>query len=278
MVSFALSYTTGIELIDATLARIVSRFEQTFPQRVRGYYLIGSLVEQTVVELSDIDGFIIFAESFRNEHEQQQAEQLVAQCAEHSPLRLDVMPVAEQSLDQIYPVMQVTLKYGSRLLYGSDIRDSLVLPPLERYREDVTAGARFFIARIRHQDQLTTTELDYPDKHDRFFGYTSKSIAAWYPAEVMAGTKELVAAVSRIATATIAQRTGQYVAGKQQAVSLYQQHIGGAWAAFVAQVYQRCKLDWHYRIPATSKDQQELRTICQQMLEFERAFLNQYGL
>lgn len=273
MIASALSYTTGIQQIDSTLTIIVSRFEQTFPQRVRGYYLIGSVVEQTVVGLSDIDGCIIFADSFRNEQERTQAEQLIADCARISPVRLDIMPVAEQSIDQLYPVIQVALKRGSKLLYGSDIRDSLVLPTIERYKEDVTAGARFFIARIRKQDQLTTSQIEYPDAQDRFFGYTSKSIAAWYPPEIAAGTKELVATMSRIATATIAQQTDQYVAGKQQAIALYQQLVDNRWSGFVNQVYRRCKLDWHYSIPSADSDQQELRSLCQRMLKFEQAFL-----
>jgi hypothetical protein len=110
---------------------------------------------------------------------------------------------------------------------------------------------------------------------DAFFGYTRKSVPAWYPPTIAAGTKELVATVSRIATAQLAWRTHQYVSGKQQAFQLFQQVIGGRWAGFVRAIFERCKHDWHYLIPEAEHERSELRGLCQQMLAFENEFLRQ---
>lgn len=273
-----LKVSTGVQAVDDTLASIVTAFEQTFPGRIRAYYLIGSYAQRTAVPLSDIDGFVIFARHFETPCEQTLAQHIAHQCALSSPVRLDVGPCSESDLAQLPPVIQVALKLGSRLVYGADIRETLPMPTFPMYTTAVMASAHQFIARLRKQTQLTTTHVDYPDIHDEFFGYTRKSIAAWYPPTVDAGTKELVATVSRIATAIVVRQTQQHVAGKQQAINLYQQHIGGKWAPFVAQTFECCKLEWKYLVPKTGHARHELRQLCQRMLTFEREFLQLYGL
>ena len=117
-------------------------------------------------------------------------------------------------------------------------------------------------------------QVTYPDESNEFFGYTGKSIPAWYPPTISAGTKELVATVSRIATAHVVRQTQQYVPGKQQAIQLFQQSIGGIWAPFVERVFERCKLEWKYLVPEAERERIELRELCQRMLVFENEFLH----
>jgi len=273
MIARGLSGSTGIPTVDATLLAVVSAFEHAFPARMRALYLIGSYAEQAAVPLSDIDCCVVMAHPFGAEDERALADAVGQRCAAASPLRLDISVCCERAISQLYPFFQVALKLGSLLVYGSDIRDDLALPEWSAYADDVAAGARFFIARLRGNTQLATPQVEYPDAADPFFGYTSKSIDSWYPAAIPAGTKELVATVSRIATALVVQQAQQYVPGKQQAIRLFQQHIGGPWAPFVAQIFDRCKRDWHYLVPASANERAELRALCEQMLAFENAFL-----
>jgi hypothetical protein len=275
MNTFTLTSTTGVQPIDTTLLAIVRTFELAFPKRVRAYYRIGSYVEGTTVPLSDIDCFIIFADQFATPHEEVRAEQIGQQCAAASAVRLDIGSYPERALAALDPVLRTALKLGSTLLYGVDTRPAMALPPLADYRASVLAGAQHFIARLRGEAALTTRTVSYPDASDAFFGYTSKCIPAWYPATIPAGTKKLVATVSRIATAQVVVRTYQYVSGKQQAFQLFPQVIGGTWIGFVRAIFERCKHDWHYLVPEAEHERSELRGLCQQMLAFENEFLQQ---
>jgi hypothetical protein len=274
MNDLTLPVMTGIPPIDATLLAIVRAFEHAFPNRIRAYYLIGSYVEGTAVPLSDIDCFVIFADQFATQQEEASAEKIGEQCAAVSAVRLDIGAYPEHALAELDPVIRTALKLGSAHLYGVDIRPTMILPPTTEYLAGVVAGAQHFIARLRGEAALTSREVKYPDAMDVFFGYTRKSIPAWYPPTIAAGTKELVATMSRIATARVVWRTQHYVSGKQQAIHLFQQVVGGRWAGFVAQIFERCKHDWQYLVPEPEHERLELRGLCQQMLAFENEFLH----
>ena len=266
---------TGNPAADTLLRAIVAAFEQRFPGRVQGYYLLGSYAEGAVVPLSDLDCCAIFAGDWADAAEQAAAAQLAAQLGAERELRLDLVVWSAATLPALHPVLQVTLKLGSTLLYGVDLRDTLALPPLKQYATEMAAGARFFMARLRGLDELART-ITYPDAADPFFGYTHKRIAAWYPPEIPAGTKELVAAVSRIASARVAAETGRYVPGKHAAITLYAAHIADTWSPLVTLIFARCKRDWCYLVPAGAAERAELRALCQSMLAFERDFLSRY--
>jgi hypothetical protein len=275
MSNLTLIGSTGVQQIDSTLLAIVRAFEQAFPNRVRAYYLIGSHVERSAVPLSDIDCFVIFANQFATPQEQALAEQVGQECARSSPVRLDLGAYPENAVDQLYPVLRVALRLGSALVFGTDMRQAIALPSFPEYSASLMAGAEHFIARLRGETDLATRPVNYPDPSDEFFGYTRKCIPDWYPPTIAAGTKELVAAVSRIAAAQVARQTRRYVPGKQQAIRLFQREIGGVWAPFVVSVFERCKLEWQYLIPEPQHDRNELRELCRQMLSFENEFIQQ---
>ncbi|HKZ01950.1 MAG TPA: hypothetical protein VJ180_06915, partial [Pyrinomonadaceae bacterium] len=134
-------------------------------------------------------------------------------------------------------------------------------------------GALRFIARLRGQETLDARSVDYPEPTDEFFGYTRIRIDDWYPPNHPAGTKELVATVSRVAATQVAVHTRQYIPGKLQAVQLYQEHIGGRWATFVETAFGVCKRQWQYLIPSRQSERVRLRQLCEQMLGFENEFL-----
>jgi hypothetical protein len=275
MNAVVLTTSTAVPLIDRILQTIIGTYEEAFPNRVRSYYLIGSYVEHTAVPLSDIDCFVIFANDFTTPEEAALAEAVGQQCASSSPVRLDIGAYPENKLDELHPVLRIALTFGSSLAYGVDIRANISLPPFPEYAAALIEGAQYFIALLRGETHLTTATVDYPDANAPFFGYTRKSIAAWYPPAIEAGTKELVATTSRIAGAIVARKAQCYVPGKQAAIRLFQD-VGGVWAPFVQQVYRQCKLEWRYLVPEAAHDRQELRNLCQQMLAFENMFLQTY--
>ena len=93
------------------------------------------------------------------------------------------------------------------------ISGDILLPSLDDYRKDVTWGY-FFLGRVIRKCQVLSYPLSYPDSESEFYGYERIHIPEWYEwysIEVDRGTKELVTAVLRTATAMIVLKTGQYV-------------------------------------------------------------------
>lgn len=263
---------------DEIIRTVVETFTSRFPDRIRACYLIGSYAGGTPVAMSDIDLVGVFKNQFRDAEEKRNAQATAESCAANSAIRLDITPRGENEIETMYDVIRIGLKNASVLLYGQDIRDSIELPTIDAYTKDVIAGAMYFIARLNDVERVVALPLDYPNACDEFYGYTQKRFADWYLPGVSAGTKELVATVSRIATATVAQRAGKYVSSKSEAVRLYGELMGEPWGMFVADVMQRCKYDWGYEIPENDFERMELAELCRQMKRFENDFCATIGI
>jgi hypothetical protein len=269
--------TTGSQTVDRILCQLVARFEEQFPQRVRGYYLLGSYADQSAAgPLSDIDLFILFKAHFINPEEQETARSLIERCARESPIRLDANATCEGELSQLHAVIQVAIKAGSLLVYGEDSRPTMPLPPIEKYAQDVAGGALFFIGKVLRNTETIVLPVTYPDPKGEFYGYVQKRIDSWYPVTVPAGTKELVACMSRIATAMIALQAKVYVTGKAESIRLYRLHIGDQWADFLETLYNQAKQQWRYLVPEDQAARASLRQLCTQALAFENHFLGLY--
>ena len=276
MSDVVLKTPTGNPMVDTVLRTIIDSYEEFFPNRVRGYYLIGSYAEQTAVPLSDIDMLVLFASDFKSPEEEALAKQRGQACAKISPIRLDIGAFAESKLNNLHAVLRTGLKLGSSLLYGTDIREQIPLPPLPEYCTALVAGTRHFIALLRGGASITLP-VDFPNRNAPYYGYTKKNIPEWYPVTTRSGTKELVATTTRIASTIVAHENHVYVPGKKAAVTLLQS-TDHPWAQFVYEVYHRCKLDWKYRIPRANYERQHLNHLCQQMLGLENLFLQQFCL
>ena len=274
MHDIVLTTSTNNPVVDTILRTIIHSFEHVFPNRVRGYYLIGSYVEDTAVPLSDIDMFVLFANDFESLEEEELAKHQGQYCAKTSPIRLDIGAFPERKLSELHPVPRTGLKLGSSLLYGTDVREHIPLPPLSEYYAAFIEGTRYFISLLRNGAQITIP-VNYPDMNAPYYGYTNKNIPEWYPLTTQFGTKELVATTTRIASSIVVRENQIYVPGKKAAVTLFQ-NTNNLWAQFVYEVYHRCKLDWKYRVPRARHEQQHLNDLCQQMLAFENMFLQQY--
>ncbi len=263
--------SSGAEAIDRLVRGIVTVYEASFPGRVRSYYLLGSYADGGAVPISDIDLLVLFAGA-RDERERDQGLWLAEGCALLSPTRLDLMLCDEATLASEV----VLLRQGGRLIYGTDTRAELPLPPLAIYTRETTDAARYFMAHILRGVERLDVPLTYPDPQGEFFGYDTIRIPEWYPPGTVCGVKELVTTASRLARASLALRAGRYSGSKGGSVTAYRAYIGDEWSDLLDALYQHGKLRWGYALPTSPEERRLLRDLCQRMLAFENDFLARY--
>lgn len=256
----------------AILRGIVELFDMVFPDRVRGYYLLGSVGERTAVELSDIDLIVLFADSFAD-NEETMARRVAAACGLLSPIRLDIVLQSEATVR----VEDVRLKLGTYLLAGEDVRDQLPLPMPEVHARYITDWTTWFIRRL-HDNPPLNVPLRYPDGADPFYGYARVRIPAWYPPDTTRGTKEFVTTVCWTATALLSLMLGEdgYVGTKGEAVRRYRDADEGVWGSYVAEVYAYGKGAWRYGVPEDAPAREHLRSLCEHGLPFFNHYLERY--
>ena len=267
-----LADSTGNAQVDKILQGIVGIYEDVLPGTIRAYYVIGSYADASAVRISDIDLMIVFATPLTQD-QLTLARDLIEHCALLSPIRLDIGLTLEQQLSGIECTL---LKLGSLFIYGSDLRGSLQLPPLARYQRDVTWGPYRFLGQVLREQPVLHYPLGYPDPTDPFYGYTKKRIAAWYPAAVEQGTKELITGITRTATALLALQAQEYVGAKSASIRQYRESIGDEWTEYLETLYRKGKGEWQYAVPEHSEDRWLLRDLCQQTLAFENAYFWHY--
>ncbi len=112
--------TTENARVDALLREIVTHFEAAFPNRVRGYYVIGSYGDASSVSTSDLDLDIVFKRRFESDDERERARDLCATLQAQTEIELDLDIGDEEGLrDGLSP----NLKLAGLCVYGEDIRD-----------------------------------------------------------------------------------------------------------------------------------------------------------
>lgn len=260
---------TGEREVDDSIASIVRAYEDGLPDLALAYYLTGSWADGTAVGLSDIDLSILFATTPADREIRERGIEIWSSLS--SPIHLDVVMRAIDTLPS-RPSEIVSLKSASRLMYGTDVRDRLPWPSLAAYLADVTERAYDFVGRVLRGIEDVAPPLDYAAPTEEFYGYDRKRVP-WYPAGVERGSKELVTAATRIATAVVALRTGRFVGSKEQSVRLYRETVGDEWADFLELLYEKGKLEWEYQMPTDPVDREMLRNLTERMLGFEEHFL-----
>jgi hypothetical protein len=269
MQSISLLYSTGNTEVDAALEGVVGLFELLFPGRVSGYYLTGSFSDGTAIPGSDIDLSVLFRGPSPSEAETTNVDQAAIYCGKLCPIELDITPMGE---DIPWPLRVVSLKLGSRLIYGEDARDRLPLPTIEAYTRHAMDLAYRLISGLHRAEGTVTLLLGYPDPDDEFYGFLAPEDRAADSA-TPSNTKGLVVATGLAATAILALRAGRYVARKRDAARLYRELINDEWADFIGEIYERCRDAWRYAVPPSEEDRRLLRALCEQVLGFENHFL-----
>ena len=266
-----LAATTGSAAMDALVRDTLARILAALPDRLRAVYALGSYADDSAVATSDLDLELIITGRFRD-GEQTLIQALLADCAAQAEGELDGAVVDEDSLAA---GARPTLKLGSRLLWGEDVRESLPLMPLAVWTRDRMHTSYWRLSRLFARPLPLTIPLDYPDPDDACYGYARRPVHL-PGGEQEPGTRDLMRAVGWMATALLAYQTGQYVATKRACAALYREHIGDEWSDLLDDLAVWVRGAWEYRIPATPDERTRLRAICARTLAFENHFLTRY--
>ena len=266
-----LANLTRNNLVDAILQSIVESFEAKFPQRIRAYYVQGSYADASSVTTSDLDVLLVYKERFEDD-EAQKAEKLAGLCEAESSVELDIEWVDEQSLaNGVSP----TLKLGSSLIYGEDIRDTLLLISVEEWTRDRMHSSLWRTVHICNRPSIIHYPLTYPDPRGEFYGYDARMLRLPNGQEVPC-TRDLIRLVGWSATAMIAFKAGKYVARKGECHKMYQACFNDEWGQLLQDIYEFCRGEWNYLIPDNLEERERLRIMCERTLGFENHFLLVY--
>lgn len=274
MTDIILKEASGNSVADRILQGIIGFCELAFPQRIRGYYLEGSLATNTAMPSSDIDMCPLFKDDFVSDQESRDAWNIDTFSEYLVGRTLDIIPLTEQQLiaQQTQDAAAIVFfKQSSRLLYGEDVRPSLILPSLEAYRQSMIQRATHFISWHRYHPTTLTYPLTYLDPDDPFFGYNlHRHVVGDQPPF---GTERLVGSVARIAGALLAQQAGIMIASKSQAIAAYREQIDDEWASYFEDVFRYCREQWQYQIPVIPAERERLRNLYERFLDLENYFL-----
>ena len=124
------------------------------------------------------------------------------------------------------------------------------LEPLETFRRDAVRSSIGYAAALRWPLA--------PDPADAFFGYD------------LVDTRLVLKTVLLGATVRVLLATGIRCRSKLDAVRQYGELFGGETAVWLATLHERCKMQWHYQIPA---NRAALRTLLRPVLAFENEVL-----
>lgn len=247
-----LVFCTHNEDIDRAVAAAVAELTAVFPHRLLAIYLSGSAVDGTLVAGSDLDVLPIFAGEFVADE--------AARCRAWGrswpgAWPLDVEPAC---LAQLTRTGATGLKQSAVLLAGRDIRDQVTWEPLENFRRDAIQGFMAYAAELRGLSPALHWPLAYPDPDDEFFGYAPTD------------TRLVLKTVLLGATVRVLLATGIRCRSKLDAARQYEAVFGGETAVWLATLHERCKMQWHYQIPA---DRAALRILLRSVLAFENEVL-----
>ncbi len=258
--------------ITQTLDQVIHSFEAAFPGRIRGYYLHGSLADDSAVATSDIDVTILFKERFYSDTEKAAANTLIVHLAVSSIVELDAEVNDEETL---FASADPAFKLAGRLLYGEDVRERMSLMSIAAWTRDRMHSSYWRIVKLFNRPSIVNYPLDYPQPDDIFRGYCIRLMRLDDGTQVPC-TRDLIRLTSWMGTAILAYKAGEYVVRKADCHRAYQTYIGDEWGIFLENIYHNCKIRWSYHIPDQQTDRQLLRTLCEQCLDFENHFLQLY--
>lgn len=268
-----LSHSTGVASIDRALSGAVGLFEEVFPRRVRGYYLVGSYAYGQPLPTSDLDLKVVFKERFRGPAEEARARRIARQCSLLSQVDLSPVPLPE---DRLLRWGASTLKRDSLLLYGEEIRDRMPEEPLVHYIRSWMHRSQAGLLAVRGNPPRLAPPLGYPDPEGEFFGYDSRPVSPGAPGGER-GIKALLTCLFFPATAVLVSRHGLRTTRRGAVLAGWRERMPeNEWTLFLGEVYERCREQWSYRIPADPAERAWLRGACERALGFERWFLTVY--
>ena len=268
---FGLVASTGSARMDGVVRRLIAEMHAVLPGRLRAVYVLGSYADASAVSTSDLDLELIIADRLRDD-ERTRIRAFLAEYASSTEGELDIGCADE---DGLRAGVSPTLKLGGRLLWGTDLCQTLDLMPLVAWTRDRMHTSYWRLFGLFSRPLPLSAPLDYPDPADEFYGY-ARRLTRLPDGRDVAGTRDLMRAVGWMATALVAYQAGQYVATKRDCASMYREYIGDQWSDLLDELALWVRGDWQYRIPADPEERARLRAICAHTLGFENHFLMVY--
>ncbi|HEY0754436.1 MAG TPA: nucleotidyltransferase domain-containing protein [Ktedonobacteraceae bacterium] len=265
-----LLYSTGKRQVDDILCGTIGILEACFPGRISAYYLHGSFIDDSGIETSDIDLFLVVRGGL-SPAEQTKLQQIAQSCARFSPLMVEILVLDEILLRQ---QGHFRVKCASRLIWGTDLRAQLPDQNLEQYLRLYAHFPFVYITRMLRDLEGLTSPLTYPQANGLFYGYDQQLLPPRN--DPQHNIKKLVTGVCWAATVLIAWQSGKTVPGKRASVDLYREHVHDEWTGFIEEMYTSGNRRWRYLVPAEQEECQRLRALCEQTLAFEKHFLRAY--
>ncbi|GAB5491525.1 MAG: hypothetical protein Phog2KO_17400 [Phototrophicaceae bacterium] len=251
--------STNNTVIDTYIEAIINIYESAFPNRIRGYYLVGSYGDNTAIANSDIDMEIVFKGAL-SEDEQARCDSIKESCRTLTPIHLDLPVKSEATFEQSETV---ALKLASQFVYGDDTRDTIPLPKMDVYLRKISIPTQRGLT-FRFRSEQVSLPYDYPVANDAYYGYIpdiykngATPIKLW------------VLNVGWLATFLVVYQAKVYVPSKRHMLKLYPEHINDDWTDFITEVYENGRNKWHYQLPQTETDLNYFKSLCEQTLAFE---------
>lgn len=262
-----LANSTGDAAIDVQITAIISIYETAFPQRIRGYYLVGSYGDDTPIAGSDVDMTIVFKDAISPD-EQAQCDTLKAACRTLAePRHLDLPVIAEAHFEQ---ADTVALKLSSKFVYGDDTRSTIPLPTMDVYLRNISIPTQRGLT-YRFRSETVILPLDYPLPDDVYLGYIPEAHQA-----TNTPIKLWALNVGWLATFLVVHKAQVYVPSKRHMVRLYREHVNDEWTDFIVAVYENGRNKWGYKIPQDDEDDALFQSLLKDTLAFENYVAQEY--
>lgn len=276
MSSIELKNLTSYPDVDKILQGVVSIFETMFPGKIRAYYVVGSYAYGYAVPGSDIDMWIVFRESVRDD-ELHQARSVRRACQLMTPISLDIDIVAgpPYNIQPYWANISTQIKLGGLLLYGEDIQADIPMIPMDDYARYHMHFAALRVVSLRNNPTELRWPIDYPCHDDRFYGYAQPGIVT-DGAEPFLTTRAMIGCITNMTNALVAFKGRSYVQNKSHCFALHKECINDAWSDFLIEAFTTCNTLWKYRVPEDPQAQAELAALCRKMLDYENHFLGVY--
>lgn len=248
-----------------------------FDFKVISVYLMGSYIDGTQVESSDLDFAVIydkadperikaikaFFDTYSRDYFKKEIDLYIISLDQIKHLEKDSLLTREGILN---------VKIASELVYGEDIRDQITIPDIGAY-VDITVNTPFyFMQKVRGVSSMPEVGLVYPREQDYYYGYLDHSHLTHLGLE----TKPVLTLIGWICTSKIALQSGQLVGKKSDVCKLYETHVGDEWTAFVDEAYRLIREELAYKLPETEEQKRALRDLCKSLLAFEKAYIQEY--
>ena len=193
---------------DTALRRVIATSENAFPDRIRGYYVHGSVADNTSIATSDVDLDVVVKGGFTDPEEHVAFVQAARAIAASRDLEVDIDVTDEASL---FDGAETTFKLGSRLLHGEDIRARVPLLSIDQWGRERMYRGYFLLLRVFHRPSRVRYPIGFPDPDAEFFGYADRRVSLGDGTDVPS-TRDLMRVTGWLATALIAHEGKQYVA------------------------------------------------------------------